>query len=134
MIEQEDRLPDAFWSEQELRQMAIDVLESNRYSKEPTSIVLYKLHKDGKDTGLVLLTAVRSVIDGQYAINRLWAEVGITAELGEFSEESPLNQIRVEAMHLLLQKYRYIGKNKLPGHDKVYKYCSWFDQLVKNQG
>ena len=134
MMEQEDRLPDAFWSEQELRQMAIDVLESNRYSKEPTSIVLYKLHKDGKDTGLVLLTAVRSVIDGQYAINRLWAEVGITAELVEFTDESPLNQIRVEAMHLLLQKYRYIGKNKLPGHDKVYKYCSWFDQLVKNQG
>lgn len=134
MIDQEDRLPDAFWSEQELRQMAIDVLESNRYSEEPTSIVLYRLHKGGKDTGLVLLTAVRSVIDGQYAINRLWAEVGITAELGEFGEESPLNQIRVEAMHLLLQSHRYIGKMRLPGHDKVYKYCSWFDQLVQSQG
>ena len=134
MMEQEDRLPDAFWSEQELRQMAIDILEHSRFSKEPTSIVLYKLHKDGKDTGLVLIAAVESVLDGQYAINRLWAEVGITAKLGEFTDESPLNQIRVEAMHLLLQKYRYIGKNKLPGHDKVYKYCSWFDQLVKNQG
>ena len=134
MMEQEDRLPDAFWSEQELRQMAIDSLESNRYSEEPTNIVLYHLYKDGKDTGLVLIAAVKSVIDGQYAINRLWAEVGITAELGEFSEESPLNQIRVEAMHLLLQSHRYIGKMRLPGHDKVYKYCSWFDQLVQNQG
>ena len=133
MIEQEDRLPDAFWSDNELRQMAIDTLESNRYSEEPTNIVLYHLYKDGKDTWLVLIAAVKSVLDGQDAINRLWAEVGITAELGEFSEESPLNQIRVEAMHLVLQKYRYIGKNKLPGHDKVYKYCSWFDQLVQNQ-
>ena len=134
MMEKLDRLPDEFWSDNELHQMAIDSLESNRYSEEPTNIVLYRLYKDGKDTGLVLLAAVKSVIDGQYAINKLWAEVGITAELGEFTDESPLNQIRVEAMHLLLQKYRYIGKNKLPGHDKVYKYCSWFDQLVKNQG
>lgn len=134
MIEQEDRLPEEFWSENELRQMAIDVLELNRYSEEPTNIVLYHLYKSGIDTGLVLLTAVKSVIDGQDAINRLWEEVGITAELGEFNEESVLNQIKVEAMHLLLQKYRYVGKNKLPGHDKVYKYCIWFDELVKNQG
>lgn len=134
MIEQEDRLPEAFWSENELHQMAIDALELNRYSEEPTNIVLYHLYKNGTNTGLVLLTAVKSVIDGQDAINRLWEEVGITVELGEFNEESQLNQIKVEAMHLLLQKYRYVGKNKLPGHDKVYKYCSWFDELVKNQG
>lgn len=134
MMEQEDRLPDAFWSDNELRQMAIDSLESNRYGEEPTNIVLYHLYKDGKDTGLVLITAVKSVLDGQDAINRLWAEVGITAELGEFTDESPLNQIRVEAMHLLLQSHRYIGKMRLPGHDKVHVYQPWFDKLVQNQG
>ena len=134
MIEQEDRLPDAFWSDKELHQMAVAVLEIDRHSEEPTNAVLYRLHKGGIDTGLVLIAAVKSVIDGQDAINRLWAEVGITAELGKFSDESPLSQVRVEAMYLLLQKYRYIGKNKLPGHDKVYKYCSWFDKLVQNQG
>ena len=134
MIEQEDRLPDAFWSDKELHQMAVAVLEIDRHSEEPTNVVLYRLHKGGIDTGLVLIAAVKSVIDGQDAINRLWAEVGITAELGKFSDESPLSQVRVEAMYLLLQKYRYIGKNKLPGHDKVYKYCSWFDKLVQNQG
>ena len=134
MMEQEDRLPEAFWSDNELRQMAIDSLESNRYGEEPTNIVLYHLYKDGKDTGLVLLAAVKSVIDGQYAINRLWIDVGITAELGEFSEESVLNHVRAEAMYLLLQSHRYIGKMLLPGHDKVYVYQPWFDKLVKNQG
>lgn len=130
MMEEEDRLPDAFWSDQELRQMAIYVLEHSRFSKEPTSIVLYKLHKDGKDTGLVLIAAVKSVLDGQDAINRLWAEVGITAELGEFGEESVLNHVRAEAMYLLLQNHRYVGKMRLPGHDKVYVYQPWFDKLV----
>ena len=71
MIEQEDRLPDAFWSQEELWQMAIDVLEPDRYSEEPMHIVLYHLYKNGVDTGLVLITAVQSVLDGQNAIDRL---------------------------------------------------------------
>lgn len=132
MIEQEDRLPDAFWSQEELRQMAVAVLEPNRYSEEPRHIVLYHLYKSGVDTGLVLITAVQSVLDGQNAIDKLWTEVGITAIVGEYSDESILNQVRVEAMYLLLQKYRYEGKLKLVGHDKVFKYQQWFPCLIKS--
>lgn len=132
MIEQEDRLPDAFWSETELSQMAVNVLEPDRYSEEPRHIVLYHLYKSGVDTGLVLITAVQSVLDGQNAIDKLWTEVGITAIVGEYSEESVLSQVRLEAMYLLLQKYRYEGKLKLVGHDKVFKYQQWFPNLIIN--
>ena len=79
MIEQEDRLPDAFWSETELSQMAIAMLEPDRYSEELRHIVMYHLYKNGADTGLVLIAAVPSVLDGQNAIDKLWTEVGITA-------------------------------------------------------
>lgn len=130
MIEQEDRLPDAFWSEAELTQMAIDVLEPDRYSEESRHIVLYHLYKNGVDTGLVLITAVESVLDGQDAIDRLWAEVGITAIVGEYSDESMLSQVRLEAMHLLLQKYRYKGKIALPGSKKVFVYEDWMTKLI----
>lgn len=132
MIEQDDRLPDAFWSETELRQMAVAILEPDRYSEEPRHIVLYHLYKSGVDTGLVLITAVQSVLDGQNAIDKLWTEVGITAIVGEYSEESVLSQVRLEAMYLLLQKYRYEGKLKLVGHDKVFKYQQWFPNLIIN--
>lgn len=132
MIEQDDRLPDAFWSETELSQMAVNVLEPDRYSEEPRHIVLYHLYKSGVDTGLVLITAVQSVLDGQNAIDKLWTEVGITAIVGEYSEESVLSQVRLEAMYLLLQKYRYEGKLKLVGHDKVFKYQQWFPHLIIN--
>ena len=132
MMEQVDRLPDGFWNEQELRQRAIAVLEPDKYSEEPTNIVLYHLQKDGADTGLVMITAVTSVIDGQDAINTLWADVGITALVGEYSEESPLSQVRVEAMYMLLQKYKYIGRTKLPGYNKVFKYREWFVNLIQN--
>ena len=132
MIEQEDRLPDAFWSETELSQMAIAMLEPDRYSEELRHIVLYHLYKNGADTGLVLIAAVPSVLDGQNAIDKLWTEVGITAIVGEYSDESILNQVRVEAMYLLLQKYKYEGKLKLIGHDKVFKYQQWFPNLIIN--
>lgn len=130
MIEQDDRLPDAFWSEVELTQMAIAVLEPDRYSEESRHIVLYHLYKNGVDTGLVLITAVESVLDGQDAIDRLWAEVGITAIVGEYSDESMLSQVRLEAMHLLLQKYRYKGKISLPGSKKVFIYEDWMTKLI----
>ena len=132
MMEQVDRLPDGFWNEQELRQRAIAVLEPDKYSEEPTNIVLYHLQKDGADTGLVMITAVVSVIDGQDAINLLWSEVGITALVGEYSEESVLNHVRVDAMYLLLQKYKYEGKVKLVGHNKVFKDREWFVNLIQN--
>ena len=133
MIEQEDRLPDAFWSQEELRQMAIDVLEPDRYSEEPMHIVLYHLYKNGTDTGLVLITVVESVLDGQDAINLLWAEVGITAVVGEYSDESVMSHIKADAMYMLLQKYRYVGKLKLVGYNKVFRYQEWFANLVNNQ-
>lgn len=132
MIEQDDRLPDVFWSQEELRQMAVAILEPDKYSEEPRHIVLYHLYKSGVDTGLVLITAVQSVLDGQNAIDKLWTEVGITAIVGEYSEESVLSQVRLEAMYLLLQKYRYEGKLKLVGHDKVFKYQQWFPHLIIN--
>lgn len=132
MIEQDDRLPDVFWSQEELRQMAVAILEPDKYSEEPRHIVLYHLYKSGVDTGLVLITAVQSVLDGQNAIDKLWTEVGITAIVGEYSEESVLSQVRLEAMYLLLQKYRYEGKLKLVGHDKVFKYQQWFPYLIIN--
>lgn len=132
MIEQDDRLPDVFWSQEELRQMAVAILEPDKYSEESRHIVLYHLYKSGVDTGLVLITAVQSVLDGQNAIDKLWTEVGITAIVGEYSEESVLSQVRLEAMYLLLQKYRYEGKLKLVGHDKVFKYQQWFPNLIIN--
>ena len=133
MIEQEDRLPDGFWSQQELRQMAVDVLEPDKYKEVPAHIVLYHLYKNGVDTGLVLITVVESVLDGQDAINLLWAEVGITAVVGEYSDESVMSHIKADAMYMLLQKYKYVGKLKLVGYNKVFRYQEWFANLVNNQ-
>lgn len=130
MIEETDRLEDSFWTEDELHQMALDSIEIDKYSAKPTHIVFYHLFKDGENTGLVMIACVESIIDGQNAIAKLWAEVGLTAIVGEYNDESPLNQTKAEAMYLLLNKYKYKGKLKLPGSQKVFKYSSWMGKLI----
>lgn len=131
MIERdEDRLADWAYNDEEMRDMAVDNLETAKYCEDPTNIVFYHLLKDGAQTGLVLIAAVKSVIDGQEAIDRLWAEVGITSIVGECTEESYLNQVKVEAIHMVLQKYKYVGKIKLPGADKVFMYQNWMAKII----
>lgn len=130
MIEPNDRLNDSFWTENELNQMAIDSIELNKYVEEQTHVVFYHLFKDGKQTGLVMILAVKSVIDGQEAIDKLWKEVGITSIVGEYNDESYTNKQKVEAIYLLLNKYKYVGKLKLPGSENVFKYEQWMGKLI----
>ena len=130
MIERTDELPEAFWTENELNQMAIDAIEIDRFVEEPTNLVFYHLFKNNANTGLVIILAVKSVLDGQEAIDRFWAPFGLTSIVGEYNDESYLNKQRAEALYLLLSKYKYEGKQKLPCSDKVYKYEPWMGKLI----
>lgn len=130
MIEAEDRLCDDFWTASELDKMALDSLVLPKYYEGPTHIVYYDLYKNGAATGLVLIKAVKSVIDGQDAIDRLWGSVGITAVFNKYSEESPLNQVKCDAIYMILDKYKYNGKIELPGSDNVYMYEPWMNKLI----
>jgi len=131
MYEAQDRLPDEFWTTEELYEMKVKVLEPSKYDKAPVNICVYHLWKGGRDTGLAMITAVESVIDGQEAIDYLWSEVGITAIIGEYSEELTLwNNQKIEALYVVLEKYWYEGNMKLPGSDKVYKWQNWMADLI----
>lgn len=130
MIEHEDRLPDWAYLDEELEQMLIDQLEPPKYSKEPVNIVAYHLYKDSKDTGLAMIIAVKSVADGQEAIDKLWSVVGISSIVGKYNEESILNWQKIEAIYIILEKYWYKGKAKLPGSDKIYKWEPWMAKLI----
>lgn len=130
MIENIDRLNDYFWTETELDQMALNSIEVDKYAEQKTNIVFLHLFKDLARTGLVMILAVQSVMDAQEAVDRLWAGAGITAVVGEYSEESYLNQQKVEAIYSVLHKYKYDGKQRLPGSDNVYMYEPWMEKLI----
>lgn len=127
----EDRLPDEFWTENELYKMMLGKLVLPKYYEEPTHIAVYHLYKNGVNTGLVMILAVEYLIDAQEAIDKLWKPAGIVSILGKYSDKpSVLNQIRCEALYMVLDKYKYSGKTELPGSDKVYRYESWMDNLI----
>lgn len=131
MYDAMDTLPDDFWTENELNEMAIDNLLINKYKEGTTHLCIYHLLKNGNETGLAMIVPVDSIVDGQESINKLWAEAGITAVIGAYNDESVLNVHMADALYLLLHKYQYIGKLTLPGSDKVYRYKKWMSELIK---
>lgn len=130
MIEEIDRLPDWAYTEDELDEMAEDILE-NRNLQLSGYLVLYKMYKDGVDTGIVMLLAVESISDGLHAINRLWGQYGMYVEIEEFSEDEDNSVMyKLNALSIVLDKYRYIGKIKCAGSNKLYRYNSWMQNLL----
>jgi len=62
----------------------------------------------------------------------MWGNAGIHAEIGEFCEVSSITVgYTLNAIEIVLDKWKYEGKLTLPGANRLYKYCKWFDNLVK---
>lgn len=130
MYEEIDRLPDMFYLPEELDDMARNILHGCDLIK-PQHIAMYHIYKDGRDTGIVVLLGVESILDGLEAINRLWAPHGLYAEIGEFTEHADAsNGYKLKSMEIMLLKFRYTPKIKEFGWDKMYIYKGWFKELI----
>jgi hypothetical protein len=130
MVEEIDRLPEWAFTPNELDEMAIEILECENLSMSG-HLVMYPMYKDGKDTGIVMLLAVESISDGLHAINRMWSEYDMYADIGEFIEEEDLTVVyRLKALELVLSKYTYKGKIRCAGSNRLYRYQKWFDKLL----
>ena len=128
--EQVDRLSDEFWTDNELYQMRIQVINPSRYDKTPKHICWYHLLKEGEYTGKAMLLAVESIVDGQDAVNNVLADVGLSCAIGEFGDESVFAANKVQMLYLLFEKYQYVGKISFIGDDKVFSYEEWMAKLV----
>ena len=128
--EQIDRLSDEFWTDNELYQMGIQLINPSRYDKTPKHICWYHLLKEGEYTGKAMLLAVESIVDGQDAVNKSVESTGLTCAIGEFGDASILAANKVQGLYLALEKYQYIGKVKFVGDDKVFSYEEWMAKLV----
>lgn len=125
-----DRLPDWAYTDEELDNMAIELLE-NRSLSGAKHIAIYHLQKDGVDTGITMILAVESISDGLHAINRIWGPYNMSAEVGEFTEiESQCAGHRLRALEIVLDKFKYEGRIRCPGSDKLYRYQKWFSEII----
>ena len=128
---QVDRLPDDFWTENELAEMADLVINPSRTDCTNKHLCWYHLlNSDGEYTGKAMLLAVESIVDGQDAVNNAVANIGLTCAIGEYGDESVLNGVKVEAIYRALDKHQYIGKAKFNGCDKVFNYANWMVNIL----
>lgn len=129
MIDAVDRLPDWAYTESELHKLAVNVINPSRYDTTSKHIVWYHLYKDGVNTEKAMLLAVESVVDGWEAVNKMVNPVGLEAQIGWYGEESVHNQVKVEMLYKVLEKWNYVGQLEFVGSDKVFGYCSWMAEL-----
>ena len=125
-----DRLPDWGYTEQELNTMAEDIINPPRYCTDSKCICWYHLMKDGEWTGKSMVLAVESVVDGIDAVNRMVNQYGLSVVPGEYGKESVLNNWKIDAIHMVLDRYKYVGKIKFAGSDKIYSYEDWMIKLI----
>lgn len=130
MIEQMDRLSDDFWTESELDKMALDVVNPNRYDKVAKHLCWYHLTMGGEYTGIAILLAVESIVDGQDAVNKMCESVGLSVVIGEYGEELIDAKSKVEAAYLLLERHSYTSQLEFTGNDRLFKYEEWMAKLV----
>lgn len=130
MYDEVDRLSDDFWTEDELAEMNRLIIEPSRYDVTPKHLCWYHLLKDGEYTYKSMLLAVESVVDGQTAVNNVITDIGLTSIIGDYGEESVLNNSRINALYLILEKHQYVSKVKFTGDDKVFSYEEWMSKLV----
>ena len=130
MIEEIDKLPEWAFTPAELDAEATDILECSNLDMSG-HLVMYPMYKDGKNTGIVMLLAVESISDGMHAVNRLWGPYDMYAEIGEFVEkEDPAVMYRLKALEMVLNRFRYKGKIRCAGSNRLYRYENWFDKLL----
>ena len=130
MYEQVDRLPDWAFVDEELELIAEDVINPDRYSKKSKHIVWYPIYKDNVYTGKAVLLAVESVVDGLEALNKVMEPVGLEVQIGWYGDESVHNNIKIEMLYQVLEKWNYVGDIKFTGSDKVFTYEEWMAKLV----
>jgi hypothetical protein len=130
MYEAIDNLPDDFYNEQELMLMAEAIVNPPKYCTNSKHLCWFHLMKDGGWTGKSMVLAVESIVDGIDAVNRMVKPHGLSATLGEHGTDNVLNNWKIDAVHLVLDKYRYTSKIKFVGDDRVYNYEDWMVKLT----
>lgn len=130
MIGSVDRLPDWAWTEEQMNDMYEDIINPNRYDVKPKHICWYHLYKDDEYTGKAMVLAVESIVDGLDAVNSVVQDAGLTAQIGEFGNESILSNQVIHAIYMVLGKFTYEPKVKFSGSDKIFSYEPWMARLL----
>jgi len=127
-----DRLPEEFWSDEELDQFAAEVLGQKTIYTEVVDglICAYKLWVNGLDSGKIMLLLVEETEDGLWSINHSWGKYGFQAELVNCTRG---NTLQLHAMYTVMQKERYVGKHRIDGWDRVFNYVEWIKGMLSEK-
>jgi hypothetical protein len=124
-----DRLPDAFYTDNELHEYALSILSFDRYDYNSKPIVIYHLLKENIPTGICAIMPVECIVDGMEQLNRLWSNYNLSVFIGESGEFQSANQ-HIEHLYQALTHFKYNPTNDMPGVHTLFRHQPWMDRLI----
>lgn len=130
-----DRLGDGFWNDDEITQFNKEdvVPDRPKWNVEPTQRMMatYPLYRNGKFTGKVIIVAVDDQVDGLSALTTEWVNTGLDVRLGECGEMTYGWDKKIEALQIVLERYKYVPKfTDVLACDQVYNYEQFMENLL----
>lgn len=128
-----DRLPDSMLLDKEVIEHDEKVLEYNRYSKEDPikkCICAYPMYVDGSDTKIVVIVNTDNMDIMHKALCRDWSDTKATIALPHMGELEWSNDEKLNALYVVLEKYRFHSNKKTKTSDRLYKWKNWMINLL----
>lgn len=136
MSDTENRLSDWFYTDSELKQMDMELLDETPYpyNCKPVKeyVVLFSISSKNGNTGKVMVVKTIDVMNTLNALNRLWSDTGLKFSLLKVSQEMYGADKLLDAIKIVLLPYKYI--TKFAGYkmsDNIYSFETWMLNLIK---
>lgn len=129
-----DRLGDCFYNDAEIAEFDSELLvNSSRYStKEPVkkTICAYEFWTKDGNTKIVTILAAEDAESTGEALERDWSETKMSPILGNMGTEQWNAEARLEALYVVLDKYRFTTDIQTQTSDRLFKWRKWMKELI----
>lgn len=129
-----DRLGDIFLTDSEIAEFDKELLaNSSRYSTdEPVkkTICAYEFWTKDGNTKIVTILAAEDAESTGEALERDWSETKMSPILGNMGTEQWNAEARLEALYIVLDKYRFTTELQTQTSNRLFRWKSWMKELL----
>ena len=129
-----DRLGDVFWTEEEIREFDKELLTHTAVynTTEPVkkTICVYEFWTKQGNTKVVTILAAEDPEAVGEALERDWASTKMTPILGNVGDVQWNAETKLEALYIVLDKYRYHTDIQTLTSNRLFKWKPWMKELL----
>ena len=128
-----ERLPDNFYTSNEIVLLDRELLDSHVYSTDKPvqkNICVYEFWVAKGNTNVVTILATEDPTSTEEALCRDWAHTKLTPVLSQISDLEWNTDTKLQAIYTVLNKHKYATDIKAQTSDRLFKWQSWMRNIL----